>query len=240
MKLYKLTLFNAKFALLALFLQTIPAHALFGEDVAVLLKLVAGQITEINTLAKILTSSESNLEALKQLNEGIEATVSHLNSLDSLLERVQGLDPSSIKSLSELNSALEETKSLASQTEQLLVLKIKLSDQAINQAAIQSETSYLMGQEMVQTGQNLTREATTASPGRASQISASASSQQMLAQGVQLQGMAHLIQLQAQQLDLSRSILDSQLKAKQSDQKNVAQFFEKSRSISRQKKRALK
>jgi hypothetical protein len=51
----------------------------------------------------------------------------------------------------------------------------------------------------------------TASPGRAAQITASAESSQMLSQGVMLQTMAQMTQLQAMNLELQKSEIERNL-----------------------------
>ena len=91
-----------------------------------------------------------------------------------------------------------------------MATKVQITDAAIAQSAVQSETSYLMGQEMVATGSVLSDESRTASPGRAAQISAAASSAQMLSQGVALQTLAHIVQLTALSVDLQKSRLEQE------------------------------
>jgi hypothetical protein len=102
----------------------------------------------------------------------------------------------------------------------LLAIRNEMADQAITQSALQSDTAYRMGQEMVASGSDLARESQTASPGRAAQISASAQSAQMLSQGVELQTLAQIAQLQALQLDFQKAQA-SQL-ASESDQRQKA------------------
>ena len=94
-----------------------------------------------------------------------------------------------------------------------LMIKIALTDETISQASVQSETAYLMGQEMIKVGGSLSQESHSASPGRAAQITAAANSSSMLSEGVQLQTLAHIAQLQTMSLELQKSQMEQDLQA---------------------------
>ncbi|HLE01305.1 MAG TPA: hypothetical protein VJB59_13665 [Bdellovibrionota bacterium] len=196
-------------ATLSLFTCTAYA-SLFGEENIALVKLVAGQITELERLSETVGVLEEQRNALIEINRGIDRAMAQIDAVEEIVNRAQGLEPSSVRDISSLNRQIEEMRLLAFRAEEVIELKLALADLSISQAAIQSDTSYRMGQEMIGTGSALAAESRTASPGRAAQITAAAESSQMLAQGVQLQGMAHLIQLQAETLDLQKTLLAQQ------------------------------
>jgi hypothetical protein len=185
--------------------------SLFGEENIPLMKLVAGQIVELDRLAETLQVAKDQRDLMMEANRDINNVISQIEIIDELVERSRGLDPKSIRSISQLNWQLSEMKDVAMEASRILQFKLSLVDESLNQAALTSETAYVTGQEMVSTGQSLAGESRTASPGRASQITASAQSAQMLAEGIQLQSLAHLIQIQAESLDLQKTILANQL-----------------------------
>jgi hypothetical protein len=194
---------------LAILLSTTPAFGFL--DVGPLLQLVAGQITEIDRLTQTVGLAEENRKLLLDLNEGINKTVQQIQTLQAIIDRAQGLDPRQVKSLADLNDLLSRAKDTRQQIEELLGLKVAIANQAIAESALQSDTSYKMGQEMVSVGADLARESQRASPGRAAQISAAADSAQMLSQGVQLQTMSQMVQLQALSLEFQKSQVEKDL-----------------------------
>lgn len=208
----------------ALFLFSSLSHAsLLGEEMIPLVKLVAGQVLELERLAETVGVSKEQRDLLLQINQGIDQSTHQIDSIQTIVDRTQGLDPSSVRSLSEFNHYLEQTRALQAQTQEIVNLKLLMTDQAISQSAVQSETAYTMGQEMVGVGSQLAIESKTASPGRASQITASAQSAQMLSSGVALQTLAQIAQLQAMQLELQKVQIEK-------DSKNQSQrqgYFEK-------------
>jgi len=212
--------------ILSVFLLVIslPAQAsIFGEENAPLWKLVTGQIIELDRLAQAVGVAEEQRDILIQLNEGVERTTRQIEALESVIERAKGLDPSSVRTLSDLTSRIESMKSILVETSEVVSLKIQLCDQAISQSAVQSDTAYKMGQEMISAGSSLAQESRSASPGRAGQISAAASSSQMLATGVQLQTLAHMAQLQAMSLELQKVQIQKEVRADQSRREFVTQ-----------------
>ena len=190
--------------ILLLLLPLSASASMFGEENIALLKLVTGQLAEIEQLAKTVGIAEENRQLLLHLNEGIERASFQINAIGEIIERSKHLDPSSIKSISKLNAYLQESESLHRSVSQIINAKLALIDVAIGQSAIQSETSYTMGQEMVKTGAFLSQEAAHASPGRAAQISASANSVKLVSDGVLLQSISHLTELTSMQLTLER------------------------------------
>lgn len=208
----------------ALFLLSSLSHAsLLGEEMIPLVKLVAGQVLELERLAETVGVSKEQRDLLLQINQGIDQSTHQIDSIQTIVNRTHGLDPSSVRSLSEFNHYLEQTRALQAQTQEIVNLKLLMTDQAISQSAVQSETAYTMGQEMVGVGSQLAIESKTASPGRASQITASAQSAQMLSSGVALQTLAQIAQLQAMQLELQKVQIEK-------DSKNQSQrqgYFEK-------------
>lgn len=203
-------------AWVALALTSTPAWAFFGTEVAPLLQLVSGQITEIEKLTQFVGAAEDQTAVLRALNEGIDRSVQQIRSVQSLVERAQGLDPSEIRSLADLNDLLSRAQGLQQQLEDMLEVRLRLADQVIDKGAAQGDTSYRMGQEMIMTGQTLAQESEHASPGRAAQITAAASSAQMLSDGVTQQTMAQLIQLQAMSLELQKVQLEKDLRESRS------------------------
>lgn len=217
------------FSLLLTACCTPVAHAVGVTEVLDVLKLISNQATEIQKLTELVDASDRNIAIIKSLNQGIERTVAQIQSVESVYQRVQGLNPTGVKSLSELNHRLAETKALVRDSSQALLLKSQLIEASIGQASLQSETTYLMGQEMAKVGGELARESRSASPGRASQISASAASSQMLAQGVELQALAHLIQLQAQSLDLQKSLMTQNVRGHAEARSDAMRFIKESK-----------
>ena len=200
------------------------AHGAFGLEMGPLLKLVAGQVTEIERLTQQIGIAKENQALLIELNQGIDKTVSQIQSVEQVLDRAQGLDPKAVRSVAELNSYLARTREAKRTVEELMGLRNEAASIAIQQSALQGETAYLMGQEMMATGASLAHDSRMASPGRAAQITAASSSAQMLAQGVQLQTLSQIAQLQAMQLDLMRSQMEQQRMEKQ-QQGEVFQKF---------------
>ena len=125
--------------------------SIFGEETVVLLEVVANQLTELNRLAENVGIAKNQIELLKQINEGVERATYQIQSIQSILDRSQGVDPSSIRSLSDINQAIEDMKSVSSDIQELLVVKLFLCNQAIEEADLQSDTAYKMGQELAQT-----------------------------------------------------------------------------------------
>ncbi len=214
----RLTVFPYVLLLMSVFAHTPDARAAFGLEMGPLLKLVAGQVTEIERLTQQLGVARENQELLFELNRGIDKTVSQIRSVEAVLERAQGLDPQAVRSISELNVYLSRTREAKRVVEEMMELRSEAASIAIQQSALQGETAYLMGQEMMATGASLAHDSRLASPGRAAQITAASSSAQMLAQGVQLQTLSQIAQLQAMQLELFRSQLEQQrIERKQQD-----------------------
>lgn len=199
-------------AVVVLLLLPLKAHAsIFGEENVPLYKLVLGQIVELQRLAEAVGIAKDQMELLVKINEGVERATAQINAMESIIERAKGLDPSSIRRISDLTDQIHELKSIKADVEDLIALKLILSDHAVAQSAVQSETAYKMGQEMIGTGTALSADARSASPGRAAQISASAQTAGMLSQGVLLQTMAQMTQLQAMSLELQKTEMEKNL-----------------------------
>ena len=208
-------------------------HAFLGTDLGPLLQLVSGQITEIERLTESVGVAKDQVKTLRDLNSGIDRTVSQIYSIQSIIERAQGVDPFAVRSLSDINDLLSRARYTKEQIEDLMATKVLLADQAITSSALQGDTAYKMGQEMVVTGSQLSAESKTASPGRASQISAASNSAQMLATGVQLQTMSQMVQLQAMSLEFQKSQVEREIQ----DSRMRRGLYEKQLSVSSQKKR---
>jgi hypothetical protein len=190
-----------------------PAFALFGTENFALAKIIAGQVQEIAHLAEIVGASKDNIRALEQINSGINRVTNTINTLEEIERRAQGLDPRSARKVADLTRLIQELKRLRDDARGVMAIKIALTDETISQASVQSETAYLMGQEMIKVGGSLSQEAHSASPGRAAQITASANSNTMLSEGVQLQTLAHIAQLQTMSLELQKSQMERELQA---------------------------
>jgi hypothetical protein len=185
--------------------------SIFGEENIALSKLVLGQIQEISHLAEIVGASKDNLRALEQINSGINQVTNTINALEEIKRRAQGLDPKSARRASDLARLIQELKRLREDVRGVMIIRLALADESISQASVQSESAYLMGQEMIKVGSGLSQEAHVASPGRAAQISAAANSSAMLSEGVQLQTLAHIAQLQSMSLELQKSQMERDL-----------------------------
>lgn len=188
----------------SVFLLPYSALAFLGTELGPLLQLVSGQITEIEKLSESINATRDQTKTLRELNDGIEQAVMQIRNIQAIIERTQGVDPRAVRSLSDLNDLLDRAHQTKQAIDDLMQAKVDLADQAIAGSALQGDTAYRMGQEMVVTGSQLSAESQTASPGRASQIAASANSAQMLATGVELQTLAQLVQLQAMTLDFQK------------------------------------
>lgn len=197
-------------------------YALFGEEIPALLELIAGQVREIEQLTQAVGIAKEHRDLALEINRGIDQAVSQIRSVQSVLERVQGLNPTAARSIADLNDYLARMEAARRDLDQALGIKAEIAGVAIGQAAVQSETSYRMGQEMVLVGLELSQESQLASPGRAAQISAAAGSAQMLAQGVELQTLAQIAQLQAMSLELQKA----QIEREQSDRRAHREFLE--------------
>jgi hypothetical protein len=196
------------------------AYALIGEEMIPLLQLVSGQVRQLEFLTEQLGVAKQQSALLLELNKDIQRVVSQIQSIETIIERTQGLNPQSARSLAELNDLLRRVRITQQDLESITELKGSLAEQALAESALQSETAYRMGQEMVLTGSELARESVYASPGRAAQIAASAQSAQMLSQGVELQTLAQIAQLQALQLDFQKAHAAS--RTSESDQRKQA------------------
>jgi hypothetical protein len=199
-------------ALLALVASATARASLFGEETVVLGQMLANQIRELDVLAENVGISKDQRNLLLQLNSGINQATQQIETVQNILERIQGTDPTSIRSIADINRAMEDMKYVSGQIQELLIIKLLLCDEAVEEASLQSDTSYKMGQEMAELGAKLSEESKTASPGRAQQISASAASSQMIAVGVELQTLSHISQLLAASLDLQKSQMERELK----------------------------
>lgn len=186
-----------------------PTYAFF--DVGPLLELVVGQIQELEKLSDSVGIAKDQQAFLQGINDGINRTVSQIQTLQIIVSRAQGLDPRQVQNLADLNDLLQRAKDTREEIEVLLEAKISIANQAIAESALQSDTSYKMGQEMVSVGSGLAQESQTASPGRAAQISAATGSAQMLSQGVQLQTLSQIVQLQALTLDLQKTQVEKDI-----------------------------
>ena len=189
--------------------------SIFGEETAVLLNVLANQLTELQKLSDSVGIAKNQRDFLVEINDGVQKTTQQINSIQDVMERVQGVDPTSIRSLSQLNQSIDDLKYASGEIQQLLIYKLTLCDEAVEEAGIQSDTAYRMGQEMADLGAKLSEESKTASPGRAQQISAAAASSQMLAVGVELQTLSHVSQLLAMSLDLQKAQMEKELKLEQ-------------------------
>jgi hypothetical protein len=192
--------------------------------------MLGNQVTELQRLADNVGIAKNQRDLLVQINEGIGKTTSQIRTIQDIIERSQGVDPTSIRSLSDLNNTIEEMQYISSQTQELVLVKLFLCNQAVDQASLQSDTSYKMGQEMVSLGSQLAEESKTASPGRAEQITASAASAQTLATGVELQTMAQMSQLLALELDLHKSQMEKELRTERTKQAYMKQVLSKDKS----------
>lgn len=206
-------------SILAAFLPN-PAHAILGTEMVPLMQLVAGQVSELESLAQQIGATQEQTGLLVDLNTGVNKVVNQIESLERIIERTQGLNPSSAQSLASLNDLMRRARTTQEDVMALMQIRTEVADQAIAQSALQSDTAYRMGQEMVATGSELARESKTASPGRAAQISASADAAQMLSQGVELQTLAHIAELQALSLDFQKA--QATQVASESDQRKKA------------------
>ena len=187
--------------------------SIFGEENIPLAKLVVGQLQEISHLAEIVGASKDNLRALEQINSGINRVSNTISAIEEIKRRAQGLNPKSSRELADLTILIREMKRLRDDVRGVMMIKIALSDQAISQSSAQSETAYLMGQEMIKVGSALNQEAHASSPGRSAQISAAANSGSMLSEGVQLQTLAHIAQIQTMQLELQKSQIERDMQS---------------------------
>ncbi len=208
-----------KWLICFLLIQVSSVHAsLFGEENVPLFQLVVGQVQEIERLAELIGAAKDQVEAIKSLNEGINRTVDQIQTIEAIIDRAQGVDPTSARSISDLNDYLERVQDVKARMDDLMGIRVKAAEIGISQSAIQGETAYKMGQEMIATGSVLANESKAASPGRAAQITAASGSAQMMAKGVELQTMAQLVQLQALSLDLQRSQIDREMTSRRMNQ----------------------
>lgn len=196
--------------------RTAPA-SLFGEENVPLMKLVIGQIVELEKLASALEVAKEQREILSQINEGVNRTIQQIDAIEEIIRRAQGLDPKNIRRISELTDLIYEVRDLRERVREITMLRLSIASQAIRESGIQSETTYTMGQEMIRVGTTLSTEAASASPGRSAQLSASAGAAQTISSGVMLQTLSHMTQLQAMSLELQRSQIERDLHA--SDQR---------------------
>ncbi len=200
------------YLILFLLFQDLLHASMFGEETGVLIESLSVQIQQLNNLADEVGIGKDQIEILTKINEGVSQTTRQIQALDAIIERAQGVDPTSIKSLSDINKRIDDLKFLSNEIQELVIYKMVLCDEAVEESSIQSQTTYKMGQEMVGVGAQLAQESQTASPGRAQQITASASAAQMLAMGVELQTLSQMSQVLALSLDLQKTQMEKDLK----------------------------
>lgn len=187
--------------------------SILGEENIALAKLIIGQIVELERLAEIVEASQENIQVLRKVSEGIERSIRQVEGLESLIDRFKSVDPSSVRDLASLNHQLLGLKQIAANAFEVVELKIELAEGTVAQASNQSLATYDTGRELMQRGALFATEAKGASPHRASQLTASAQSAELMGQGAQLQAIAHLIQLQAQTLELVKLQTQTMLQA---------------------------
>ena len=198
-------------ALISLALSTPSRASIFGEENIALMKLVVGQIVELERLAAALEVAKEQRDLWEQINAGVNRTMSQIEAIEEILTRAQGLDPRNIRRISELTDAIIEVRELKRRAQDIQNTRILIANNAIAQSGLQAETAYTMGQEMIRTGTDLSREAASASPGRSAQITATAQSAQTLSSGVALQTLSHIAQLQALSLEFQKSQAEARL-----------------------------
>lgn len=218
------------FVILILIAPLSARASIFGEENIALLKLVSGQLLELERLANALEIAKENQALLLEVNKGIDRVTTQIDAIDTITQRSQGLDPTSVKRISDITNMIYDLKSMKASVEEIVIVKLLLSEKAIGQSALQSETAYKMGQEMVGTGAVLASEAKSASPGRAAQITASAQTSSMVSQGVMLQTMAQMTQLQAMNLELQKSQLQREVYTEKSRRSFMASELMKSKN----------
>lgn len=203
-------------ALVLLVLASSARASIFGEENIALMKLVVGQIVELEKLAAALEVAKEQRDLIEQINAGVNRTIAQIEAIEEILNRAQGLDPRNIRRISELTDAILEVRELKRRAQDIQNTRILIANNAIAQSGLQAETAYTMGQEMIRTGTDLSREATSASPGRSAQITATAQSAQTLSSGVVLQTLSHIAQLQAVSLEFQKAQAESRLIENQS------------------------
>jgi hypothetical protein len=217
------------FFILILFVS-LPAEAsIFGEENIALMKLVVGQIAEIEKLTEALGVAKESRDALVKINDGINQVVNELDSIDEIVKRADNLNPRAIRRISDITRIINDTKSLAKDLDLLVDAKITSMGEAVEASALQSDTAYSVGRELVVSGARYSSEARSASPGRAAQISAAASSAQMMATGTMLQTLSQMTQLQGIELELKKESLERERKQEDERRRAAAEFLRKGR-----------
>lgn len=207
-------------ALIIFLLTPATVYAFLGTEMAPLLQLVAGQVQELERLAENLGVAKENQKILLELNDGIQKTVYQIQTIQNFVDRTQNLNPTEVRTLSELNDLLSRTRTLKADIDDYVGVKVILADQTIHRSALQSDNSYRAGQEIVQAGGILATESTRASPGRAAQIGAAAGSAQMLTSGVGLQALAQLVEIQAMSLEFQKMQVERDLRSNDARKKS--------------------
>lgn len=220
-----------KIIFLLFLIPNLCSASIFGEENIALLKLVSGQLLELERLANALEIAKENQSLFLEVNKGIDRVTTQLDAIDTVIQRSEGLDPTSIKRISDITNMIYDLKSMKASVEELVMAKLLLSEKAIGQSALQSDTAYKMGQEMIGTGSMLASEAKSASPGRAAQISASAETSSMMSQGVMLQTLAQLTQLQAMNLELQKTQMQREYYTEQARKSLLASQLTKSKGM---------
>ena len=187
--------------------------AFFGAEEIQLAQMITNQLTELKTLTELVGVSSQQTQVLLEINSGVEQTIRTLKTLESLVKRAEGVSTKPIQNLSELNSAITEAKMIKEELITILNLKLSLIDQSVEEAAIQSDTSNRMGQEMIKLGNYYSNEVQSASPGRAAQLSAANLTHHTLSLGVMMQTLAQIAQIQAMQLDLMKNTASREINA---------------------------
>lgn len=214
------------FVILLLFSHPLEA-SIFGEENIALMKLVFGQISELEKLTEAIGVAKENRDLLIEINQGINKVTDQLNAIDEIVRRSGRLDPTSIRRISDITNLINDAKSLSRDADALVSAKLMLTNEAILTSSIQSETAYSVGHEMIKTGSRYSEESRTASPGRAAQISAAASSAQMMATGTLLQTMSQMTQLQAIDLDFKKSEMERTRRLETDRRKAASEFLKR-------------
>lgn len=214
--------------LVILLLFSCPTEAsIFGEENIALMKLVFGQISELEKLTEAIGVAKENRDLLIEINEGINKVTNQLDAIDEIVRRSARLDPTSIRKISDLTNLINDAKTLSRDADALVSAKLMLTNEAILTSGLQSETAYSVGQEMIKAGSEYSAESRTASPGRAAQISAAASAAQMMATGTLLQTMSQMTQLQAIDLEFKKSEVERTRSSESERRKAAAEFLKR-------------
>lgn len=175
-----------------------PARAdLFGGDVAVLTQILATAFQQLSQLQSILSTGQSNLDLIRQINQGINDSLSNLQAL------YPNLDPGLYRDWTTVQGALGKLQTIYGTVPVSRDSQIQNdTDQSVAEAITFNNSYYEYSKQLDQMGEQIKQQSHAVSPGGAEKLSAQALGLMIQVLNQMLRAQATSMKLQAQNLAL--------------------------------------